>query len=150
MNPTEAALGDTLTLRYAIRLRNGAEFVSNFDEAEADTITLGDGTLAPALEQWLVGIHPGERHVFLLDPWQAFGSRNDELIQTLDPQDIPAHIQLEPETLVEFTLPNGQTLAGSILEIDSSGVKVDFNHPLADCPIEFEVEVINILQKVAP
>ena len=136
--------GSTVTLRYAIRLRNGAEFISNFDEPEPDTLTIGDGTLNPPLEQWLIGIHPGERHVFLLDPWQAFGSSNPDLIQTLDPQDIPAGMVLEIDTLVEFTLPNGQTLAGTILEISTDGVKVDFNHPLADCPIEFEVEVVSI------
>ena len=67
------------------------------------------------------------------------------MVQTLNPQDIPSGMQLEPGTLVEFELPNGQTLAGSILEITPEGVKVDFNHPLADCPIEFEVEVARIL-----
>jgi len=143
------ASGDTLSLRYAIRLRNGTEIVSNFDEAVPDTLTLGDGTLAQALEQWLIGLKPGERHVFLLDPWQAFGSRSEEMIQTLAPEDIPPEVELEPDTLVEFSLPNGQTLPGRILEIDSSGVKVDFNHPLADCPIEFEVEIVDILNKSA-
>jgi FKBP-type peptidyl-prolyl cis-trans isomerase 2 len=39
--------GDTLSLRYAIRLRDGTEIISNFDEAEPDDLTLGDGTLAP-------------------------------------------------------------------------------------------------------
>jgi FKBP-type peptidyl-prolyl cis-trans isomerase SlpA len=34
---TEVAWGDTLTLRYAIRLRNGSEVISNFDDPEADT-----------------------------------------------------------------------------------------------------------------
>lgn len=140
------ASGDTLSLRYAIRLRNGTEIVSNFDEAEPDTLTLGDGTLAQALEHWLIGLKPGERHVFLLDPWQAFGSRSEGKIRTLAPEDIPPEVKLEPDTLVEFALPNGQTLPGRILEIDSSGVKVDFNHPLADCPIEFEVEVVDILE----
>ena len=141
--------GDSLSLRYAIRLRNGADIVSNFDEVEPDTLTLGDGTLAHALEQWLIGLKPGERHVFLLDPWQAFGMRSEEMIQTLAPADIPPEIKLEPDTLVEFSLPNGQSLPGRILEIDSRGVKVDFNHPLADCPIEFEVEVVDILNKPA-
>lgn len=144
MKDSCVASGDTLSLRYAIRLRNGNEIVSNFDEAVPDTLTLGDGTLAQALEQWLIGLKPGERHVFLLDPWQAFGSRSEEMIQTLAPEDIPPEVELEPDTLVEFSLPNGQTLPGRILEIDSSGVKVDFNHPLADCPIEFEVEVVDI------
>lgn len=144
MSQQAVAYGDTLSLRYAIRLKNGTEFISNFEDAEPDILTLGDGTLAASLEQWLLGIAPGERHVFLLDAWQAFGASNPDLIQTLGPQDIPADIALEPNTLVEFALPNGQTLAGTILEIGAEGVKVDFNHPLADCPIEFEVEVVHI------
>lgn len=144
MDQQTVQYGDTVSLRYAIRLRDGTEFISNFDEPAPDIITIGDGTLAHALEQWLIGIKPGERHVFLLDPWQAFGASNEALIQTLSPQDIPANMVLEATTLVEFTLPNSQTLAGTILETSPDGVKVDFNHPLADCPIEFEVEVVSI------
>lgn len=144
MSETVVAYGDTITLRYAIRFRDGSEIVSNFEEPEPDALTVGDGTLAQALEQWLIGLKPGERHVFLLEPWQAFGASSAELVQTLSPQDIPPGMQLEPGTLVEFELPNGQTLAGSILDVAPEGVKVDFNHPLADCPIEFEVEVVAI------
>jgi len=141
---TEAAWGDTLTLRYAIRLRNGTEIISNFDEPEPDTLTMGDGTLIQSLEQWLIGIKAGERHVFLLEPWQAFGSRNDELVQTIAREDIPADMDIEVDQLVEFSLPNGQTLPGRILEVVPEGIKVDFNHPLTDCPIEFEVEIESI------
>ncbi len=145
MDTQTVQYGNTVSLRYAIRLRGGDDIISNFDEAEADTLTLGDGTLTPALEQWLTGLKPGERHVFLLDPWQAFGARDEQLIQTLLPGDIPAEMKLAPDTLVEFALPNGQTLPGHVLEINASGVKVDFNHPLAGCPIEFEVEIERIL-----
>jgi FKBP-type peptidyl-prolyl cis-trans isomerase SlpA len=54
-------------------------------------------------------------------------------------------MQLEIDQLVEFAMPNGQTLAGHILEISDEAVKVDFNHPLADLSIEFEVEIVRIL-----
>ena len=140
-----AAPGDTLELRYALRPRGGEDIVSNFDEAEPDTITLGDGTLSPMLEEWLVDLPPGERHVFLLDPWQAFGASQPELIQTLPRSDLPADLELEVDQLFEFTMPNGQTLAGRILEIGDEAIKVDFNHPLADLSIEFEVEIVRIL-----
>jgi len=139
------APGDTLQLRYALRPRGGDDLVSNFDDAEPDTITLGDGTLAPELEQWLIDLVPGERHVFLLEPWQAFGDSQPEMIHTLPQADLPADMTLEINQLVEFTMPNGQTLAGHILEINADGVKVDFNHPLADLSIEFEVEIVRIL-----
>lgn len=137
--------GDTLQLRYALRPRGGDDLVSNFADAEPDTITLGDGTLAPMLEQWLFDLPPGERHVFLLDPWQAFGESQPDLIQTLPKSDLPADTEFSINQLVEFAMPNGQTLAGHILEIGDDAVKVDFNHPLADLCIEFEVEIVRIL-----
>jgi FKBP-type peptidyl-prolyl cis-trans isomerase SlpA len=139
------APGDTVQLRYALRPRGGDDVISNFDDAEPDTVTLGDGTLSPMLEQWLIDLPPGERHVFLLEPWQAFGVSQPDLIQTLPKTDIPVDMQLEIDQLVEFTMPNGQTLAGHILEISDEAVKVDFNHPLADLSIEFEVEIVRIL-----
>ncbi|HWR76285.1 MAG TPA: FKBP-type peptidyl-prolyl cis-trans isomerase [Thiobacillus sp.] len=145
MNARAVAAGDTLLLRYALRPRGGEDIISNFDDPEPDTVTLGDSTLAPMLEQWLIDLHPGERHVFLLDPWQAFGESQPALIQTLPKSDLPADMKLEVDQLVEFAMPNGQTMAGHILEIGDDVVKVDFNHPLADLCIEFEVEIVRIL-----
>ncbi len=145
MTMRAVAPGDTLQLRYALRPRGGDDLVSNFDDPEPETVTLGDGTLAPTLEQWLIDLVPGERHVFLLDPWQAFGDSQPELIQTLPKTDLPPDMAFEVDQLVEFAMPNGQTLAGHILEISDDAVKVDFNHPLADLAVEFEVEIVRIL-----
>jgi len=145
MTVRTVAPGDTLEIRYALRPRGGEDIISNFDDPEPDTVTLGDGTLAPMLEQWLIDLPPGERHVFLLDPWQAFGASQPELIQTLPKTDLPANMTFEVDQLFEFSLPNGQTLAGHILEIGDASIKVDFNHPLADLAIEFEVEIVRIL-----
>jgi FKBP-type peptidyl-prolyl cis-trans isomerase SlpA len=145
MTKRTVAAGDTLLLRYALRPRGGDDLISNFDDPEPETITLGDGALAPMLEQWLIDLVPGERHVFLLEPWQAFGESQPDLIQTLPKSDIPANVKFETDHLFEFAMPNGQTLAGRILEIGDDAVKVDFNHPLADLSIEFEVEIVRIL-----
>ena len=145
MTARSVARGDTLLLRYALRPRGGEDLVSNFGDAEPETVTLGDGTLAPTLEQWLIDLVPGERHVFLLEPWQAFGENQPELIHTLPKADLPAGLNLETDQLVEFTTPSGQTLAGHVLEIGDDAVKVDFNHPLAGLFIEFEVEIVRII-----
>ena len=145
MNARTVAAGDTLLLRYALRPRGGDDLISNFDDPEPDTVTLGGGTLAPMLEQWLIDLVPGERHVFLLEPWQAFGESQPELIQTMRKADLPADMEFAFDQLVEFIMPNSQTLAGRILEIGDEAVKVDFNHPLADLSIEFEVEIVRIL-----
>ncbi|AAZ97812.1 putative FKBP-type peptidyl-prolyl cis-trans isomerases 2 [Thiobacillus denitrificans ATCC 25259] len=145
MSSRAVAAGDTLELRYALRPRGGDDLVSNFDDPEAETLTLGDGTLSPALEAWLIDLTPGERHVFLLDPGQAFGQSDPGLIQTLAKTDLPPDMEFVRDHLVEFAMPGGQTLAGRILEVADDAIKVDFNHPLADLSIEFEVEVVRIL-----
>jgi FKBP-type peptidyl-prolyl cis-trans isomerase SlpA len=145
MSGRTVAPGDTIELRYALRPRGGDNIVSNFDDADPETVTLGAGTLAPMLEQWLLDLPPGERHVFLLEPWQAFGASQPELIQTLPKTDLPAEMEFTVGQLVEFAMPNGETIAGHILEISADAVKADFNHPLADLSIEFEVEIVRIL-----
>ena len=145
MTVRAVARGDTLEIRYALRPRGGEDIISNFDETEPDTLTLGDGTLSPMLEQWLVDLLPGERHVFLLDPWQAFGASQPDLVQTMPKSDLPADLNIEVDQLFEFAMPNGQTLAGRVLEIGDEAVKVDFNHPLAGMAVEFEVEIVRIL-----
>lgn len=135
--------GDTLTLHFALRVKEGGEVDSSFYGAPI-TLTLGDGTLAPSLEQWLIGIAPGQRHVFLLEPAQAFGEHNPALIQTLQLSDFPPNTQPISNVVLEFSLPNGTTMPGRILSVGDTDVKVDFNHLLAGFPIEFEVEIVAI------
>ena len=136
--------GNLITLHYRVATGDDTELVSTFDSTPA-TLQLGSGELAPTLEHCLIGVAVGERHVFLLESWQAFGDSQPDLIHTLPKADLPADIQLEVDQLVEFAMPSGQTLAGHILEIGDTAVKVDFNHPLADLSIEFEVEIVRIL-----
>ena len=144
MTACVVANGDTVSLRYALRLRDGTEILSNFDDPAPHTLTLGDGTLAHNLEQWLIGITVGERHVFLLEASQAFGASQPDLIHTLRTSEVMTGKPLQIGCLVEFTQSDGETLAGQVLAIEDDTVKVDFNHPLADLPIEFEVEIIAI------
>lgn len=147
MSTPVAADGDTLSLRFALRLADGREIISNLEDAQADTVTLGDGTLAPNLEQWLIGLPVGERHVFLLEAEQAFGLSQPDKIHSLKHEQIVPDPDLQVSNLVEFTNPQGQTLAGQILAIEDSHISVDFNHPLADQAIEFEVEISALHKK---
>jgi len=142
--------GDTISLRYALRLADGGEILSNFDDAAADVFTLGDGTLSPNLEKWLMGIGEGERHVFILEPEQAFGRSTADKIHQLQADQVARGTPLQPGSLVEFTLPDGQTLAGKILETGAENMRVDFNHPLADLAIEFEVEIMQFHEAPTP
>lgn len=150
MNARVVAGGDTVSLRYALRLQDGTEILSNFNDPAPLTLTLGDGTLAQNLEQWLIDIGAGQRHVFLLEAAQAFGISQPELIHTLPAAEVMTGKPLQIGSLIAFTQVNGETLAGQISAVQDDTVKVDFNHPLADLPIEFEVEIIDIVNAESP
>jgi FKBP-type peptidyl-prolyl cis-trans isomerase SlpA len=134
--------GDLVTLHYRIS-SYGQEIADTFPDAP-ETFRLGDGDIDPRLEHCLFGLAEGERQVFELHPWLAFGERDESLVQTLPRSDFPADMELPPAHQLEFALPNGQTMTGTLLEAGADSVRVDFNHPLAGLPIEFEVQIIAI------
>lgn len=139
---THVQPGDTLTLHFAIRIHGGDNIDSSFDDAPI-TLTLGDGTLEPALENWLLDLPVNSRQVFILEPQQAFGMHDPLLVQ-----DVPIdEFHDEPpvmDSMIEFELPDGSHLSGRVAEIKPHDVSIDFNHLLAGQTVEFEVEIITI------
>lgn len=138
-------LNDQVTLHYRIRCLE-QEVASTF-ETGPETFRLGQGEIDPRLELCLTGLKAGEHRLFQLAPWQAFGERHEELVQTLPRSDFPARMELALDHLVDFELPNGETVQGRILALDADSVQLDFNHPLAGLPVEFEVEILDIAKR---
>jgi FKBP-type peptidyl-prolyl cis-trans isomerase SlpA len=133
-----------LTLHYRLALADDMELVSTFGGKPA-TLQLGSGELAPVLERCLIDLPVGERTVFLLDPEQAFGPHNPQLMQRFARNELPDPGELREMALIEFKAPSGATYTGLVRELTEEGALVDFNHPLAGKAIRFEVEVIGIL-----
>jgi FKBP-type peptidyl-prolyl cis-trans isomerase SlpA len=144
MSATVSA-GDLITLHYRVANGDDVELVSTFDSVPA-TLQLGSGELAPPLEDCLIGVGVGERHVFLLDAGQAFGSHNPQMRQRVARNDLPPEASPELHGLMEFVAPSGDRFTGIVRELDDIALLVDFNHPLAGRPVRFEVQVIGILQ----
>ena len=136
--------GTLITLHYRVATGDDTELVSTFGSTPA-TLQLGNGELAPPLEHCLIGINVGERHVFLLEADQAFGSHNPQLTQRMARTALPPDSSPELHGLIQFAAPNGDKFTGIVRELDDEAVLVDFNHPLAGKPVRFEVEIIGIL-----
>ena len=140
-----AEFGDRILLHYRLSSLNGKEIDSNFD-GEPLPLRLGEGELEPKLEQCLVGLSPKRRYVFNLPPEEAFGTSDPARILDVPLEDFPANMPVEPNSLIAFTLPDGNTAGGVVLEKLEDHARVDFNHPLSDCPVVFEVEITEILR----
>lgn len=135
-----------ITLHYSIASGDAGEteFVGTFDSTPA-TLQLGSGELAPALERCLEDLPTGERHVFMLEPHQAYGLHIPQLVQRMPRSELPNGEKLQAMSLLEFDAPNGARFTGLVRELDEQAALIDFNHPLAGKTIRFEVEVIGII-----
>ncbi|CAG0978553.1 FKBP-type 16 kDa peptidyl-prolyl cis-trans isomerase [Rhodocyclaceae bacterium] len=136
--------GSFVTLHYRLATADDVELVSTFDASPA-TLQLGSGQLAPPLEACLEDLPVGERHIFLLEPEQAFGPHNPQLVQCMARKELPGDGKIEVHALVEFAAPDGSRFTGLVRELDADSALIDFNHPLAGKSIRFEVEVIGVL-----
>ncbi|MDD5387816.1 MAG: FKBP-type peptidyl-prolyl cis-trans isomerase [Gallionellaceae bacterium] len=152
-NSAPLRLGDQATLHYRLSCQ-GEILVDTFTEGP-ETFTLGHGEIDPRLETLLLGLRVGDHRQFDLAPGEAFGSHDSAMIHNLPRGDFNANLganlgadmELAVNSDVDFSLPNGQTLTGTVLEIDTDSVRVDFNHPLAGLPINFEVHILAIEPK---
>ncbi len=141
--------GSFLTLHYRLAGPQG-DIINTFSEKPA-TLSLGSGTLSPAVEQRLLGLAEGTRVVMEIPAGEAFGDRIAEMQQWVarkllnelgDPTE-----KYAAGDVVQFPTPDGLgSYAGTVLQVNEEGaVLFDFNHPLAGQPVTFEVELIGVL-----
>ncbi|WP_322521585.1 peptidylprolyl isomerase [Guyparkeria halophila] len=138
-----------VTIHYEIRLPDDRVVDSSFDD-EPLTVTLGSGAFEPRLEEALVGLPLGEYTRILLTPQYAFGQPDASNVHTMPRGRFPEDMNLEPQLVVEFDLPNGESVPGTVTALTEDAVTVDFNHPLAGQNIQLIVKVLAIDGTPAP
>jgi peptidylprolyl isomerase len=139
--------GDTIKIHYRGLLDNGEEFDSSF-EREPIEFRVGDGQVIDAIDQGVVGLEPGEHREIAVGPTDGYGERRDDLIRKV-PKDLLGGQQVVPGEAVEIQTQDGQILIAEVTEIDDQSVTFDLNHPLAGRDLEFQIELVDIVQKAA-
>ena len=152
--------GDTVRLRFELRdaantLLAGAPLDATPAAGDAADNTgdvvefvLGARELAPALESLLLTARPGELHTHEVAA-NAFGGHDPALIQEMPLTEFPADSPPRRGQVLEFSLPNGERLAGEILDVGASSARVDFNPPLAGRRTRFSFEIVAVRRRAA-
>jgi FKBP-type peptidyl-prolyl cis-trans isomerase SlpA len=143
MSGTSLRVGDRVTLHYRLACQ-GEEIVNTFSDGAPEIFILGQGEIDPRLETLLLGLAAGDHRTWQLDPGDAFGPRDPALVHDMPRADFPPETELAVGRQMAFDLPNGQAMNGIIRNIGADTVQVDFNHPLAGLPVEFEVRILAV------
>lgn len=138
-----AKVGDSVQVHYTGRLEDGSEFDSSTGR-EPLAFTLGQGNLIAGFEQAVVGMAQGETKTVTVPADQAYGARNEDMVQKVERETIPDEIDLRLGLRLQAQGPDGQAVALTVVGMDDDYVTLDANHPLAGKDLTFDIEVVAI------
>jgi FKBP-type peptidyl-prolyl cis-trans isomerase SlpA len=138
-----------VTLNFSLKLASGDVIDSNFDKPPV-SFTVGDGNLLEGFEKSLFGMVAGEKSSCVIAAEFAFGVGNPDNIQRFRRHEIESMLEggdatLEPGLVLSFADAAKGELAGVVDSVETEAVFVNFNHPLADKDITFDVHIVEVV-----
>jgi len=136
--------GDTVRVVYTGTLVDGTTFDST-NERGPMQFKLGDGEVIAGFDSAVTGMSPGENKSVSIAPENAYGERDNEIVQTVPRSAVPTEIELAEGLVLEVQDPSGQTFGLTVIEFDDENVTLDANHPLAGETLNFDIELVEIV-----
>lgn len=137
-----ARAGDTVRVHYRGTLDDGSEFDSSYARDPLE-FTVGEGLVIPGFEEGVCGLDVGEKRTLRIQPDDAYGPHNQELVHRVGNDVFEGDPYVGAE--VELVAEDGDTLPGRVMAVDGDESILDFNHPLAGMALTFDVELVEIL-----
>jgi len=128
--------------------------IDQADESNPLVYLAGVGMMIPGFEKELEGMSAGDSFDFHLTSEDAYGPRIDEAVVPVPVDVFHVEGKLDEEVVkVGATLPmqdqNGNPMQGTIIEMQTEAVVMDFNHPLAGKDLHFEGTVVEVREATA-
>lgn len=106
--------------------------------AEPLTFISGIGHIIAGLEEELVKMSVGDKGTVNVEAAQAYGERDDQLVQKVERAQLPEDLEVGMQFAVG---EENSPLVVTVIEFDDAEVTLDGNHPLAGEDLTFDVEV---------
>ena len=131
-----------VTFHYTLRDEQGTVIDSSSGRVPLSYLH-GKGNIIPGLEQALLGKVAGDKLDVTVQPEQAYGRRDERLVQIVARNLVGDIADLKPGMQVRASGPQGARLV-NVVRVERDFVTVDGNHPLAGRTLHFSVEVAEV------
>jgi FKBP-type peptidyl-prolyl cis-trans isomerase SlyD len=138
----QIARNKVVSIHYTLRDEHGTVLDSSQGRAPL-TYLHGKGNIIPGLEQALDGKAAGEKLDVSVTPEQAYGARDERLVQILPRSRLPEGAELAPGMQLRVEGQQGRRIV-RVTKVERDFVTVDGNHPLAGRTLHFAVEVADV------
>ena len=144
------ANGKYVELAYGIYVVKGdkKESVYEFTVAKPDRFVFGmDPSMIEGFMQGIEGKEVGDTFDFTLEPDQAFGAKNPDMVMELDKSIFQVDGEFDSEKVFEGAFVPMQTedgfrIDGLVREVTDDTVTIDFNHQLAGETVRYTGRVL--------
>lgn len=141
---SQAQSGDTVRVHYTGKLEDGSVFDSSL-KREPLEFQLGQGRVIAGFEKAVVGLAPGETKVVEIPADEGYGQRREEMVVSVNRQDLPPEISPKVGQQLQITQPDGSPVPVRVVEVSDEAIKLDANHPLAGKNLTFELQLLEIV-----
>ena len=138
-----AKANDTVKVHYTGKLTNGQVFDSSL-ERDPLQFTVGGGQMIKGFDEAVNGMEVNEKKTVTIPCAEAYGDRNDQLIQQVPRTDLPADMKPGAGQTLVATNQDGQQTHVIVKEVSEENITIDANHPLAGQDLIFEIELVEI------
>ncbi len=129
-----------ISIYYSVTDMDGNEIDSN-KEFEPLQYLHGGENILPSLEASLEGTVINEEREVTLEPHQAYGDYNDQLIVSVNKEKFPAHLGHPEQGMIVDIDEGGEMI---VIALKDDKVILDGNHPLAGKTLHFSVKVVSV------
>ena len=136
MNP-----GSKVKVHYTGTLNDGTLFDSSGGRGPLE-FTIGQGQVIPGFENNIKEMKLNEEKTFNINPSDAYGEKNEQLIRDIPRDKFPPEVQVGGSLILKS--PDGQQIPAEVTKIDDKNVTIDLNHPLAGKELTFKVKVVEV------
>lgn len=109
----------------------------------------GKGNIIAGLERELEGKQSGDQMQVTIAPADAYGERDERLIQAIPREAFSGIENIEPGMQFQAQSPTGQRAVVRVVEVAGDQVTVDANHPLAGVPLTFDITIRDVRDATA-
>ncbi len=111
-------------------------------------VLIGHGNIIPGLENAMLGRSAGDRFDATVAPAEAYGERQEGLVQRVPKKYLRNADQLKAGMQTIVQTQGGQRMA-TVAKVGMSVIDLDMNHPMAGKTLRFEVEVVEVREASA-
>lgn len=137
--------GKKVKAHYRGTLDDGTQFDCSYDRGEPIEFTCGAHQMIAGFDAAVIDMEVGEKRTVHIPAADAYGERRDDLVLRFPAAQVPNIDEIKVGDKLFLTTPAGQPVPVTVIGVDAEGVTLDANHELAGKDLNFDIELVEVL-----